>query len=221
MKLSHRLACIDQLITHSYQDIWDCCCDHGMLGAHLVQRKAAERVHFVDCVPKITQQLEIKLAKHLPYSANSNTSSWRVYCMDSAEISLEDTAKQLVIIAGVGGELCISILKKFFAQNVGKRFELILCPVHHQYELREFLSQQKLGLISEHLVLENKRYYEVVHLSTDVPQAISLTGSQMWQANNPEHQQYLEKTIAHYQRISVSHAHPALLAYQTLLNEWQ
>ncbi|UPW20238.1 tRNA (adenine(22)-N(1))-methyltransferase TrmK [Agarivorans sp. TSD2052] len=216
LKLGRRLTTIDRLISDAYADIWDCCCDHGLLGAQLVQRRAADTVHFVDCVPNITQDLEKKLKRYLPFQHNPDISQWQVHCADTAELILGNKGKQLVIIAGVGGELCIQLLASLLSQNQ-QHFELILCPVHHQFELRQFLIKHNINLISEQLICENRRYYEVLHLTTGQAKPISLVGQEMWQLDELDHQDYLAKTIQHYQKLKLNQAHPALAAYQALL----
>ncbi|MDX2422429.1 MAG: SAM-dependent methyltransferase, partial [Amphritea sp.] len=48
MKLSKRLTQIEQLVAPGYTHIWDCCCDHGLLGAALLARHSDAQIHFVD-----------------------------------------------------------------------------------------------------------------------------------------------------------------------------
>ncbi|MPW29399.1 SAM-dependent methyltransferase [Agarivorans sp. B2Z047] len=216
MKTSKRLTAINQHVIKHYQDIWDCCCDHGLLGAELVKRNSASCVHFVDCVPQICQQLERQLQQHLAYSSSSLTSPWQVHCQDVAQLKLSKNGSQLVIIAGVGGELCIQLLKGILEHNHAVDFELIICPVHYQYELRQFLQSNGFGLIDEQLIEENRRYYEILHLSTTANSPISHVGDAMWDLSKPEHRAYLNKTIAHYCRMGGKTVHPALRAYETL-----
>lgn len=216
MKTSRRLAAISHFVNQHYHDIWDCCCDHGFLGAELVKRKAANYVHFVDSVPQICQRLEQNLSRHLPYTSAGSTSQWQVHCVDVAKLELKHNGTQLVIIAGVGGELCIDLLKGILSKNPKRDFELILCPVHYQYELRQFLQDHNFGLIDEQLVEENQRHYEILHLSTTSNVPISKVGEKMWDLSKPKHQQYLAKTLAHYRRMGGNSTHPAQLAYETL-----
>jgi len=61
-----------------YSVIWDCCCDHGLLGMSLLKRKRAGEVIFVDVIAK---QME-KLEKTLTQSCPRDEYSWRVYCED-------------------------------------------------------------------------------------------------------------------------------------------
>ena len=61
LKLSKRLTHIDHMVTSDYTHIWDCCCDHGFLGASLLSRQAAPNIHFVDIVPELMTKIESKL----------------------------------------------------------------------------------------------------------------------------------------------------------------
>ncbi len=212
MKLSPRLNAINQLVTQPYTHIWDCCCDHGFLGAHLLLQGMAETVHFVDSVSSICQQLENKLTRFSPPTQNNTSPHWQVHCADVACLKLAQSARQLVIIAGVGGELSIKLLTGLLEHNAQLDFDIIVCPVHEQFQLRQFLITRNLKLISEQIIEDNQRYYEVLYLSRHAKQALTSTG-EMWNLRLDAHQRYLDKTIQHYQQRSRSRPHPALSAY--------
>ena len=38
LKLGNRLRQLERMIDQRYSQIWDCCCDHGLLGMSLLQR---------------------------------------------------------------------------------------------------------------------------------------------------------------------------------------
>lgn len=194
IKLGQRLACINNLITGQYQDIWDTCCDHGLLGYQLLQRNLANTVHFVDVVPELMQQLQVKLEQ---FAAKQ---SWQVHCLDIANLRLPDTGRQLIIIAGVGGDKTIELVQSIVEFHPNRPLEFMLCAVHHNFMLRQSLAALKLGLINEQIVCENKRYYEVIQVASNAPGKIVPTGDSMWDLGNKQHQQYLEQTINHYQR---------------------
>ncbi|WP_108946845.1 tRNA (adenine(22)-N(1))-methyltransferase [Shewanella halifaxensis] len=204
MKISQRLQQINQMIVNDYQHIWDCCCDHGLLGAALLERKAAQQIHFVDVVPNLMQQLEHKLQRFYPQTAEQhNQHGWQVHCTDVGQLNLADKhARQLVIIAGVGGDLTIALMQQIIARHPQHQLEFILCPVHHIYKVRMAMKQLGLGLISEQLVQENRRFYEILHLSTMSEQPISAVGSVMWGTNPELEANYLASILKHYQRIA-------------------
>ena len=104
MKLSRRLQSIDDMVIEHFHHIWDCCCDHGLLGMHLLKWRLGDQIHFVDIVPDITEGLTQNLDKLFPEVGRAK--SWMVHCLDLVNLPIPKDAlqqKHLVIIAGVGG----------------------------------------------------------------------------------------------------------------------
>lgn len=221
MKLGRRLKALDKLIGNNYQHIWDCCCDHGYLGRALLERHEVQHVHFVDCIDSITDKLRQQLLDPENRSKVNNLSSWQVHTMDVLDLPLHDyeqKAAHLIIIAGVGGELTLAMVKHLWHQYSSLNIHFLLCPVHHQYELRSGLQMTSLTVLDELLVSENNRFYEIMLLATnsDNAQPLTAVGSQLWQVRANEQlnkaaqyslmEQYLVQTIAHYQRSLNMHA---------------
>ncbi|KZN58631.1 hypothetical protein N473_04160 [Pseudoalteromonas luteoviolacea CPMOR-1] len=206
MKLGKRLAEISQLVDNQYTHIWDCCCDHGLLGANLLDKNLDATVHFVDIVPHLMEALDAKLAQ---FYADKQT-LWQTHCMDVAKLPLEGkSGKHLVIIAGVGGDLCGRFIRSILANNPSSDIEFLLCPVHHLYTLRQTLNHHNLNLIDELLISENKRYYEILKVTNNLTvqkHSVSSVGEAIWQYRDEQSyasvKAYLSKTIAHYQRIN-------------------
>ncbi|WP_394246381.1 tRNA (adenine(22)-N(1))-methyltransferase [Vibrio profundi] len=222
MKLGKRLSKIESMVSTEYDQIWDCCCDHGFLGVNLLAANKSSVVHFVDIVPSLMNKLEEKLQRFFPQthlsekqpdsSESSATSRWETHCMNVAELPLAaHSGRHLIIIAGVGGDLTLDLVRDIQSSNPGLALDFLLCPVHQHHMVREGLDRLNHGLIKECLVEENRRIYEII-LSTYHPEkAVNHTpihpvGSQIWQAyNDLEHsvaKRYLEKTIEHYQRVN-------------------
>lgn len=224
------------MVTSQYDHIWDCCCDHGFLGAELVARKAAPFVHFVDLVPELMDQLENKLKRYFPIDEESNFhslsySQWQVHCMDLCQLQLQEfKGKHLVIIAGVGGDLMSAMVKAIAQKNAAADIDFLLCPVHHQYRLRQQLIALDLGLKTEMLMIENRRYYEIILTSphknngvSTISPVISPVGHSIWQCHTQEEfniaSGYLNKTLAHYQRKQLKHGakvQPIIDAYSAV-----
>ncbi|MCP3697605.1 MAG: SAM-dependent methyltransferase [Aliivibrio sp.] len=200
MKLSSRLDTIKNKVTDHYDHIWDCCCDHGQLGIALLASHPKSMIHFVDVVDELMVDLENQLQKH----AAAIESQWQVYCMDVAKLPLVKGKKNLIIIAGVGGDLLIELVKSIQSCNQENELEFILCPVLHNYMVRCELIDMDFGLISETLVKEKKRFYEVLHVSNQAAKQIAPVGSDMWNLSDSNHQEYLNKTISHYQRMEAN-----------------
>jgi tRNA (adenine22-N1)-methyltransferase len=200
------------MVTGDYTHIWDCCCDHGFLGASLLSHKVAPNVHFVDIVPELITNVENKLQQFYQKAA----SHWQTHCIDVAKLPLHKyQGNHLVIIAGVGGDLMIHFINHIYQQHPDLKIDFLLCPVNQQYTLRETLIALKFSLKNEALVAENGRYYEVILTSTKcdesnlvnsgVSKPISPVGQDIWQATNTQQalvvKKYLEKTLNHYKRI--------------------
>lgn len=198
------------MVTADYDHIWDCCCDHGLLGAALFARHAAPNIHFVDVAPELMQQLENKLSQFFPRD-NLVDSHWQVHCADVASLPLQKfDGKHLVIIAGVGGDLMTEFVKAIHQQHPDLDIDFLLCPVHHQFTLRQQLIAFDFRLLDEVLVIENQRFYEVTLVSsrrTHDNSIISPIGSMLWRCNTDEQLKnataYLSKTIAHYKRMQL------------------
>jgi tRNA (adenine22-N1)-methyltransferase len=204
LKLSKRLQHIEQMITADYTHIWDCCCDHGFLGASLLSRQAAQNVHFVDIVPELIAGIESKLQKFFQHSI----AAWKTHCLDVANLPLQQyQGKHLVIIAGIGGDLMIQFIDAIQQKHPDMNIDFLLCPVNQQFALREKLITLKFSLINEVLVKDNRRYYEVILVSStsDTHKEISPVGHDIWQSATAEQasivKQYLDKTLKHYNRV--------------------
>lgn len=222
MKLAPRLQQIDQLVNRHYSSIWDCCCDHGLLGMQLLKRDVADRVHFVDVAESITDVLLSKLATLT--EQGSLPKHWQVHCQDVAQLVLPEAAEEadaphLVIIAGVGGDLLVELVRGIVEINLGKAVEFILCPVYHVYYVRQSLREMGFGLLKETLVTDNKRGYEILHVSLTAETVLTAVGA-MWDLTDNEHCAYLQQLLSHYQRIARNpqqSVDPIIQQYQQLL----
>lgn len=191
------------MIINQYDHIWDCCCDHGQLGIKLLARQAASKIHFVDVVAPLMTELETKLQRF--FNINPDHNNWQVYCLDVAQLPLENTcqnSKQLIIIAGVGGDLLVELVNNIISNHPEHNLEFLLCPVHHHYKVRTSLSELGFGLIDETLIRENNRFYEILYVSKSANNAIHPVGSSMWDFTRKDDTDYLNKTIKHYQRMA-------------------
>ena len=214
MKLGKRLQKIKEMaipLNSGVDEIWDCCCDHGHLGFTLLKETQKTKIHFVDVVPALIDQVEQDLQQF--YSGDPNR--WAVHCVDVAQLPFEPSKanKQLIIITGIGGELMIELLQPLFKKLSHKsEFEFLLSPVHHNFNLRCFLIENNALVIDEQLVFENKRGYEVLHISFHRGDKLSSVGSSMWDFEQKQHHDYLDKKNQHYQRKGLSNAVDAYLA---------
>ena len=194
------------MVTAQYDHIWDCCCDHGLLGFTLLSHQAACNIHFVDIVPDLMVEVEKKLERFYP------NSSWKTHCLDVATLPLARyQGRHLVIIAGVGGDLMIQFITAIYQQHKNLHIDFLLCPVHHQFSLRQKLIELGFSLKDEVLIEENRRCYEILLVSSESinlnqeNNKISPVGDKIWQSASSQQStiidRYLQKTLNHYQRI--------------------
>lgn len=221
MPLSRRLHQINRMAKKHYHHIWDCCCDHGQLGMELLQRSAADTVHFVDILDHLMLEIKTQLSANTHYKSH-----WQVHCLDVAQLPISETDindSHLVIIAGVGGDLLIELVEKILSDNPGRNIEFILCPVYHQYKVRCALIELGLKLSAEDLLREKRKFYEILHVSRDSEHNISPVGSLMWDFRRLEHRDYYQRMLEHYGRMarqesSEVDAKKALAQYRSLQN---
>lgn len=207
MKLGKRLTQLVQQVNRHYDHIWDCCCDHGLLGAALLKQHPSTTVHFVDIVPSLIEKVTLDLTRYFP--ATTNSPRWRTYCLDVRDLPLEVNAgSHLVIIAGVGGDLMTEFIAELAKRHPAITFDLLLCPVHHTYTLREQLIALNAELKCELLVEENQRIYELLHVqinpNSPAVHGLSCVGEALWHVTNEDQQKiaqrYLQQLQQHYQR---------------------
>jgi len=219
--------------------VWDCYCDHGQLGFHLLDQTSVAKVYFVDTLPHLTKAIDDKLKRFAPSAAKHR---YRVFnqAVESIAYSEHQTTEssvQLLLMAGVGGLTIIQHLEKIiteFERNVAdqnQRLEFVLCLMNDQFAVREYLLKSGFILHQEEFVSERGRFYELLQLSyfanssevnvgvMNKGLALSLAGG-FWCLNaqghvdDSEQQLYLEKLLKlHRSRKNTA----AIAVYQPLL----
>ena len=213
MKLGIRLKKIASLVTQDYDHIWDCCCDHGLLGMSLLTQQPNSTVHCVDIVPELIQAIDKRLNEHSKQPPEKPfLGSWQTHCISTSDLPLESNpGKHLIIIAGVGGDLMINFIETINARHPLMKIDFILCPVHHLYNVRTTLQALDFKLKHEKLAKENHRFYEIIYASNKAnshkqQDNISAVGQQIWhnqdQSNHCDALEYVSKTLDHYHRIA-------------------
>ncbi|KPV97086.1 hypothetical protein AN214_01103 [Pseudoalteromonas sp. P1-9] len=224
MPLSYRLQSIANKIKNPYHHIWDTCCDHGYLGMALLSSNPSSTIHFVDISAHIMKGVKNGLStqadsQQLPYK------NWHCHTMSVNDLPLDQyPGRHLIIIAGVGGDLAAEFIQQLTARFSNVALEFIICPVHHTFTLRQQLIALNYTLIDESLISENKRFYEILHVTRNKNQGIAISpiGDKLWHSTKQcEKSQYLNRLITHYQKVSrnSSDALRALYAYQALANK--
>ena len=213
LKLGNRLRQLERMIDQRYSQIWDCCCDHGLLGMSLLQRHAAVKVIFVDILSKQMALLESKLSQYF----SRDEFDWEIVCKDLKDIKVPDDSSQLFIIAGVGGDKTIEFINSLCISSSMPNFDLLVCSVHGNYQVRETLANQGFYLVNEQIVMENNRFYEVIYASPKAKQTITKVGDSMWDWSNHEHINYWQKMIAYYRIKTKTNA----VRYKSILEDYE
>ena len=88
--------------------------------------------------------------------------------------------KHLIIIAGVGGDLITQFIHDIHRKHPNVNIDFLLCPVNQQFSLRQTLITLNFSLQSEILVEENRRFYEIILVSSlaDKEKPISPVGDE-------------------------------------------
>lgn len=219
LKLPARLEMLQNMIAYPYEHIWDCCCDHGYLGYSILNKSSTEGVvHFLDVVESIV----IKVKKDLDNSDFDRT-GWKTHCLDLKSLVLPlSEKKQLLIIAGVGGDLTVDFVEAVLRNNPNTEVDFLLCPIRQLYKVRVELDKLGLSLIEERIVKDSGRCYELIYLSTGDKKKLHPVGDLMWDLAQADHREYLNQNIQHYQRVMKqlnSSASAALDAYIDVRNK--
>lgn len=153
LKLSKRLMMTAGCVTKGYTAA-DIGCDHAYLSIYLVVHKIAERVIAMDVnigPLKIAQENVIR------YNAG-----------DKIELRLSDGLDKLmpseadaIVLAGMGGELMVSILTKGMS-CVNKAKELILSPQSEPHKIRRFINAAGYNISYEDMCIDMGKYYTVI-----------------------------------------------------------
>ena len=225
MKLSNRLKQIESMVEHNYSHIWDCCCDHGFLGTSLLTKRVADVIHFVDIVPELVDTIDSKLKQFHPQLI----ANWKTHCLDVAQLPIQEyQGKQLIIIAGVGGDLMVRMIDAIYSNHRYKHLDLdfLLCPVNRQFALREKLIALDFSLQNEKLIEDKGRFYEILLLSSAPNQQakVSNVGEKIWQTEDSTQvkisKAYLAKTLGYYQAIQQNESNNVeqiIEAYQSVI----
>ena len=150
MKLSKRLeACVNY--TDGFLNLADIGTDHAQLPIAAIERGYVSKAQAID-------------NKHGPYViAFSNVKKHDM--TDKIDVVLGDginkitTDTDVVVIAGMGGELIAKILLKDSTKNV-KRF--ILQANNHASKIREILPQLHYKIVDELVLEDQNKIYEVI-----------------------------------------------------------
>ena len=134
----------------------ECCadigCDHGRLGAFLLQTGQCQRVHLTDIS-------EPSLKKARTLVQNLGLSDRVRFSVGDGLLALEE-APDAVVVAGMGGATIARILQEGRERLAGAR--LVLQPNVAATQLREALCRLDYAIADEHVVRDGRRCYVIL-----------------------------------------------------------
>lgn len=197
--MKRRLTYITNLIERDYDDVWDICCDHGKLGISLLTNKKINKVHFVDCIPSIIDNLNSKLLK----MDLLDSSNLEVHLSLGEDLIIDNT-NTLVCICGVGGETAIEIMTGLLNNNDLSNTDILLSIQYRTVELRKFLLDNFFKMKKELICFEGKWAHQIFMVSLKHGEKIDLIGKHMFNKEDPLHLNFIQKNIIHYTKKSVT-----------------
>ena len=127
-------------------------CDHGKLGAYLLQTGRARRVIATDISEPSLHKAE-KLAEELGLSAGFS------FRAGSGLSVLNPGEAQAIVIGGMGAYTIAEILR---GADAFEKEIFVLQPMGHEIALRRMLAENGFGLTDDRVVREGRRFYQVL-----------------------------------------------------------
>lgn len=192
-KLSKRLSYIAKFIDNNGGHFYDLCCDHGQLGLFVLKNYSFKTYNLIDQVPDIINNLSSSLKD----SDIPNSNFLNLICLDATMLRIVNSNQNIIVMAGIGGELTIRIIANLLNQITEKDI-LILSPHNNLLKVRTYLRDNGFSLIAEGLVEDNNKFYEVIKVQklASVLRPITLSGKYMKESSdNGELKKYYEEQI--------------------------
>ena len=156
MKISKRLEMIASFVPERSR-VADIGTDHGYIPIYLVQEKKAECAIAMDVRPGPLERAQA----HIREAGLEDSIEVR---LSDGLLKLEENEADCVVIAGMGGELMIHILKegKGLWDNIPY---WVLSPHSEPQRVRRFLEEQEFFIEREIMIKEDGKYYSVLGVS--------------------------------------------------------
>ena len=149
--LTERLNCIINYVNNEI--VADIGTDHGYVATELIKRGQAKRVIASD-----VRQGPLNAAiENINKYGMGDVIETR---LGSGLSVIKPYESDLAVIAGMGGELIIEIIKE--DNETARSMKLVLQPMNAQYELRHFLIENEFMIEKEDIVCEGNRVYNVM-----------------------------------------------------------
>lgn len=198
MELSRRLQAVASLVTDGHR-VADIGTDHAYIPIALVREGRISRAVAMD----VREGPLTKAREHVEQSGLA----------DQIELRLSDGFEKLrpfeadtAVLAGMGGQLMIRILKEYEEITLGLK-ECVLQPQSEIAKVRAFLLREGFLFLREEMVKDDGKYYPMIKAA--VPEARS--GAQ--EAEKQDSASEWEETELRYGKLLLEMRHPVLREY--------
>lgn len=165
--LTVRLAAALELLTlndSSFESVADIGCDHGKLSLEMIRSGAAKQVIASDISSASLSKTKLLAVKHSLES--------KLHCIISDGFSSYSKDEiQAAVICGMGGELIAEILDTGIDISHSLK-RIIMQPMRGEAELRNYLYMHNFRIISERVVFDGGRYYQLLCAEPGTPSAL-------------------------------------------------
>ena len=136
--------------TNGYNLLLDVGSDHGLLPIYAIKN------HYVN------EAIASDINNKPLIKAKENFAKYELDIKTIVYDGIPETNADVIVIAGMGAELVISILEKTL-NNAKNLKRLILCPNTDYYMLRCYLNH-KFNIVNEEVIYDKNHFYEVIVL---------------------------------------------------------
>ena len=214
--LDQRLLAIVDLVGKT-ATVVDVGCDHGYVANYLVEEKLAKKVYATDIS-------EPSLRKNERFAYMRGNDQRVISLLGDGLEPLKDKDYDLVIIAGMGGDLIIKIIEESFDQVKDKT--LVLQPMTQRDSVRKYLVAKGFKIQEEKIVRDKNKFYEIMKFIPGKDPGSTcdyLFGQNLLEAKDPVLKEYLEilleKAESYIKKASQSQSPKAIKRRENLERE--
>ncbi len=164
MQLSKRLQAVFEMVGKTGV-LGDVGTDHAYLPIALYNKKKVNRVIVSDVNSAPLETAKRNVREALLESAFS-------FRLGDGLKPYKEGEVDVFVIAGMGGNLIIDIIKESILKARGADF-LVLQPMKNQKELRKFLNENSFSIVDEIVVKEDHRYYQIIKVENKVQRKLT------------------------------------------------
>lgn len=201
MDLSKRLCAVVELVSKGKTEqtvcVADIGTDHGYIPITLIKEK-----QFTHAIAMDVNKGPLERAKeHISLEGLEGYIETRL--SDGLE-KLKPKEAQCIVIAGMGGALCVRILEEGKKIVEGLQY-FVLQPQSELWKVREYLQKNGYRTVEEDMVLEDGKYYPMMRVEKGSESSYSevelLYGRNLLQRRHPVLKSYLEFVVKEKEKV--------------------